>query len=167
MSNGQFELAEIARAVPTREEGEPYERCPDCDTVLEVTCVSHGPLFWLRLVSNAERAVVEAAVERRATQIKGQGLTTTDYDLGLKYFNAIQAEDEAVDALIASREKAKVRKTGEGVILHEHVCDKCGQVKQCIPGFQQVGNEKPQEIFSCPECLDRERDEYLGRLQNG
>lgn len=55
-------------------------------------------------------------------------------------------------------------KTGEGVPLHGHICCKCEQFKQCLQGVRKVGNEPSQIIFSCPECLDKERDEYEARL---
>jgi len=51
-----------------------------------------------------ERAVIDAAKTRRALQIEGRSRienhAPTDYNLGLRYFNAIAAEDIAVDNLL-------------------------------------------------------------------
>lgn len=55
-------------------------------------------------------------------------------------------------------------RTGEGVPMSLHFCGKCGEAKPCIQGVRQVGNEPAEIIYSCPKCLDRERDEYEARL---
>lgn len=55
-------------------------------------------------------------------------------------------------------------KTGEGIPLHDHICEACEEFKPCLIGVRQVGSERPVEIFKCPDRLDRERAEYEARL---
>lgn len=53
-----------------------------------------------------EAAVVEAAVLRRYLEVEAMGTTTgamLDSGLGLRYYQAAEAERKAVDALLAAR----------------------------------------------------------------
>lgn len=60
-------------------------------------------------MTKLEQAVITAAVVRRTLQTEGHDRVSkhlpTDYDLGLRYFNAVQAEEAAIDELIAERER--------------------------------------------------------------
>lgn len=54
-------------------------------------------------LAKLESAVIESAVMRRTLQLRGRQLTHTDYKLRLQYSNAVKAEGDAIDALIAAR----------------------------------------------------------------
>lgn len=57
-------------------------------------------------IADLERAVVEAVVQCRQLEIESRGKTFGEIsdELGLKYYNAIQSQHEAVDALLRERE---------------------------------------------------------------
>ncbi len=56
-----------------------------------------------------EEAVIEAAIARRVLEVEGRERAEkhlpSDYRLGLQFFEAVRAENEAIDALIIARTK--------------------------------------------------------------
>lgn len=43
-------------------------------------------------------------------------------------------------------------KTGDGITLHENLCEDCRRIKPCLEGVRQVGSSKPTTFHRCIEC---------------